>query len=317
MTNGTPPFAKGIQDMLDALRDFLPSPASALPEPSVSVVSVEERGVGVGNRLSNEMRNSFSTTVLKGGRLDAVVRFQLWASTPDAVDQLIDTLHGELLAAKDALRLIIQEDEPQVGSFLNIALGETSLADFFQNLAPGLSGWRKTANYKVLYEFRYPDTEGAESLIHRIPIAVNSHGESTVVTDEIIRWDGESAPALAVSGTSQDLFQVGALTILAFLPEGWDGDQVIVSATVNGTARERVFASVRDFLNAFDLDETPVTLGGNPYLSGRLAFPNADFPDPIILRGDDVLRIRYVDPVNADNPRLSNGNAVAYLRVLP
>jgi hypothetical protein len=226
------------------------------------------------------------------------VRFQLWADELANVNAASDILQRELLGAQDALR---------VAGFLRLEVNNALLAEFEESLET----LRKIVEYRVLYEFHFQDADGAESLISRVPIDIDSaFGESTVVTDDMVRWDEESTLALEVRGESSRSIRVEALSILAFLPDGWDGDAVTVSASVGGIIREQVFTSVRAFRDTFNLESTAVELGGNSYLAGRLDFPNADFPDPLILQGgDDVIRIHYADAVFAEN-------AVVYLRVL-
>ena len=298
--------------MLNRLREAaefsdLPTPPPPLPPATVSVVRVSEQIVGLGSRLGNETRSTFSVVSLKGVRLDAVVRFQLWANALDAVDTAIDELHGKLLAAKKTLQADEGEEEPN--RFLRLIVDDTPVAEY---ISP-LDAWRKTTNYKVLYEFPYEDADGAESLITRILININSaYGESTVITDEMTRWDNQEAPALEVRRGTYLPLRINTLVILAFLPDGWNGDEVIISASTDDITREQTFDSVRAFLETFTLETKTIELGGNTYRAGRLVFPNAAFPEPIVLkRNNDSFRVSYT------TPRFENGaNApVVYLRV--
>src|SRR4051794_14173480 len=96
-----------LADMLAEMRDLLPPPTPGVPEPNVSIATVSERALAVGNWRGNERRGTLAAVPLKGGRLDAVVRFQFWANGPDGpidVDESINELHGRLLAAKETLR---------------------------------------------------------------------------------------------------------------------------------------------------------------------------------------------------------------------
>lgn len=270
MSNSAPDLNQVISDMLSELSKYLPPHEPPLPDPGVSVVSVTERTVGLGNRRGNETRGFFPIVALKGGRLDGVVRFQLWANEPGAVDSAIGELHGRLLTARDEL---------WAAGFLRVAAEETSLAEHISNL----NAWRKTSDYRVLYEFRYQDTDGAESLIARIPIAIDSkYGESTSVTDEMIRWDNETAPALGVRGR----FSVGRVSALVFVPGTAPSGAITLVRTFDGAvgpptnyptladflpavagpgATERhgqlTFSSLSDFLTAFSTAGDPVTLG--------------------------------------------------------
>lgn len=299
--SSSPPMQQAIDAMLETLESYIPppEPASTLPAHSVSVESVTERAVGIGERRGTETRGGFPILALKGVRLDAVARFQFWGSGPSGVDSLTEDLQNNIGAAADSLR---------ASGFLRLSRATTSLAEHIA----ALNAWRKAADYRVLYEFNYEEPDGAESLIARIPIDIDSaFGESMLITDEMVRWDDVEAPALEVQGSVGRPFRVGSLSILAFLPDGWDGGVVTISALVGGVLRERAFASVRAFRDAFDLEpETEqVALGGNPYRAGRMQFPNADFPDPIILaRNGDLFRIRYAVPA-------FDSDAVLYLRL--
>ena len=292
-----------LSEMLSILGGFLPSPVPSVPAPNVSAVSVVERAVGLGNRVGNEMRGSFMVAAVKGSRLDAVVRFQVWASQPDGVNAVIQNLHEQLLAAKQTLRGL---------GFLRLDAAETSLAEF--NAV--LNGWHKTCDYKVLYEFHFQDSDGAESLIARIPIAVNSeYNESTVVTDRMVRWDNQSAPTLRLRGR----INLTRLSALAYLPDPLPSGSVTLTRTFDGASGspdsyptltaflaaiaganpvtrhgQITFASMSVFLAAFKSEGTAIALGdwdsnGTPDLyQSRLL----DFSPPVQLASaDDRLEI--------------------------
>jgi hypothetical protein len=250
-------MVQAISNMLNALREAaqlnaLPVPLPSLPKPNVSITSVAEETVGLGNRLGNETRNSFSTNVLKGSRLNALVRFQFWAEDVQSVDTAIDKLHGRLLAAKDSLR---------AAGFLRLALEETALADYLS----ALSAWRKTASYRVLYEFRYFDTDGAESLIAKIPIQIDSeYGESTILTGRMVRWDERSVPPLVVRGRSS----ASELSALAFIPGTAPTQAVTLKRTFDGAVgTPTTYPTLTEFLNS--------VAGPNPSnRHGQVTFPS-------------------------------------------
>lgn len=296
------PLDQALDKMLRALAGQLPLPSPPLPAPEVFVVSMAEQPVGLGSRLGLETQGPFAVAELRGIWLDALVRFQLWGRSPVEVDTVINDLRRRLLsvAARETLRS---------SDILTLGAVGTSLAEN----VPAVNAWRETADYRVLFEFRYTDTDDAKSLIARIeidPINIDSEAsESTVVTDEMVRWDNLTAPALEVRGAANHNFRVDSLYILAFLPDGWDGNGMTVSASVGGTVREKSFPSVRAFRDAFTSEGGTIGLGGNPYRAGRMVFPNADFPDPIVLQGGDQLRIAY-------NQAAFDSDAVVYLKVL-
>src|ERR1041385_3132547 len=94
-------MADAIVTMRAALATFLVRPAAPpapappastpLPPNSVTIVSLRERPVGLGDRRGNETRASFAAVALLGGRLEAVVRFQLWG---DRKSTRLNSRHG-------------------------------------------------------------------------------------------------------------------------------------------------------------------------------------------------------------------------------
>jgi hypothetical protein len=294
---GMPPLSQVVADMLTTLGTYLPPASPPSPAASIALVSATPQAVGLGNWRGNEVRGALPIVALKGGHLDAVVRFQLWANDLAGADGAVRNLQGSLLAATTALR---------DAGFLRVVAQDVSLAE----QPAGLAAWRETASYRVLYEFQYQDTDGADSVIARIPISVNSgFNESTVVTDQIVRWDNQGALPLELGGSSGSLTALRGLAILAFLPPGWDGGAVTVRSSIGGVITQWTSVSLRAFLNNFTLDAGTTDLGGNLYQSGQLDFPNPNFPVPIVLGGDDLFRVEYAT--------LALGfNAVVYLRAL-
>jgi len=262
---------------------------------------MKEQAVGLGNRRGSETRGRVSVVELQGVRLDALIRFQVWGDDPDQLEAAITDLHLRLLGRRNNLRL---------EGFLHLSLVGMSLVEHL----PVINAWRKQAEYEVLYEYQYEGTDGAESLIARIPVEIGEvFGESTLVTDKMLRWDENEAALLDLRGDTRHPFRVGLLSILAFLPEDWDGEGLTVSASLGGLFREKIFASIRAFLEAFTLKPESIELGGNAYTTGSLTFPNVDFPDPILLLGGtDFFRIRY----GASESETFDSNAIVYLRVL-
>lgn len=308
---------QAVTAMLAALDDYLtpilppgpppPPPPASLPAAGLSLVSVAERAVGLGNRRGTDLLGPFAVLALKGARLEAVVRYQFWATDPGEVDTLVSQLQTRLTGDATQLR---------AAGFLNVAADATASSDFLADL----NFWRRTADFRVLFEFRYQDADGAESVLARIPIDVEGEppiNDSTSVSGNMVRWDDVAAPRFAVRRGRTRAFRVNALTILAFLLDGWDGAGVTITAATGGSTVQQVFATARDFFNAFALETETVLLGGQAYRAGRMNFPNAHFTSPVVLSGDsDVFRVVY-DPATPDDqtPRFDDA-AVVYLRVL-
>jgi hypothetical protein len=241
-----------LSEMLSILKGALS------PTPSISVVRITERPVGLGNRVGNEMRGSFMVAALKGSRLDAVVRFQVQANQLDAVNTAIQTVHEQLLAAKPSLRR---------QGILRLDAADTALATFDSVL----NVWRQTCEYKVLYEFYFRDSDEAESLIARIPIAINSeYNESTVVTDRMVRWDNQSAPVLQLRGRTA----LTRLSALAYLPNPLPSGSVTLTRTFDGaTGTPTRYSTLATFLAA--IAGTPATPYGQVSFTSVSAFLDA------------------------------------------
>ena len=237
--NSAPPMDQVLGSMLATLSKYLHFMPSPLPEPVVSIVTLKERPLAIGNSLGYESRGSFPIIELKGVRLEAKVSFQLWGGDLKEVDTEFEALHERLLAARDDLR---------AEGFLTLSAGGASSSEQIDSL----HAWRKTADFNLLYEFHYEDKDGTQSIITRIPIEID--GEYAVVSDDIVRWDNQGAPVLEASGLTIRGAHIGALFILSFLPPGWDGGEVSISSFISGINRERKFNNVRMFRDAFDFE---------------------------------------------------------------
>ncbi len=229
-----------IDAMLKTLHDYLPQQVAGLPLPSVSVASVSERAVGLNNRIGTEKRGEFPVVAVKGIRLDALVRFQAWASDPGQVDTDFTNLNSQLIADRDSL---VKE------GFLRLALENTLAADQISSL----TAWRGQADYRVLYECQFSDSDNAGGLIARIQIeadqeqAGSPQKEFTTVTDRMIRWDNQDAPALILRGK----LTIGALSALIFVSGAEPAGTVTLTRTVDGLMGQPTsYHTLTDFLAA-------------------------------------------------------------------
>lgn len=331
MASAAPEISQVIPEMLDLLREVLlaePNPIDpSLLNLNVSASSINEKPLAIGNDRGLELRGPLGPVALKGGRLDIIVRFQVMNSDLNQVEAAVQTIQNKILSDKKNL---------QSKGFLKIKVKETSLAEFLSQPA----AWRKTTDFQVLYEYHYQDTDGAESIIARIPIHSDpevkdsANRETTVVTDQIIRWDDESANPLDFSAASSTVKVMG-LAILAYLPAAWNGSQVTLARLdLNSANVPTSFLTLADFLDAVTAEENPerhalvtfativdfiaefvaigdlinlgewdITNAPNPYQARTLTFD-----PPILLSGENELfQLKYEDPV-------LDSKAVVYLR---
>ena len=228
-----PTLDTAVKAMLDILTPYLPMAAGPLPAPTISVTSLTERTAGLGNYRGNDGRGAFPAVELKGIRVDAVTRFQLWAQDPAQADGKVTALATQLATDADTL---------WGKGFLKFTLDAVPPAE----VIPSLPAWRKHADYRVLFEFAYSETD-ATGLIAQIPIDID--GEKTLVTDEMTRWSNEQAPALVVRGP----FTAGALSLMLYLPPlgPKPTGSVTVTRTFDGAAGPpALHASFATFLTA-------------------------------------------------------------------
>lgn len=256
--------------MLKVLSSYLPAPAPPLPAPNVAVVSMGGLPAGLGYHRGSATTGAFAVVDLKAVRLDAVARFQLWASAPTQADDALAALNAKLMADRDPL---------WAQGFLRLTLENTSSAD----PVPVINAWRKSADYRILYEFPYQDSDDAESLIAEIPANIDTIlNETMIITDEATRWDNLAAPPLLVRGR----FGVGSLSALTFVPgptptgtvtltRSFDGAPgaptpyatlaAFLAAVAGPNAPDRharfTFVSLNAFLTAFAAAGEPVTMG--------------------------------------------------------
>lgn len=259
-----PTLEQATTNMLSELESRLPTPVPAVPPHNVTAVKLQERLGGLGGVRGTEHRGPLGSVVLKVHRIEGEVRFQLWSDSPDAVDTAVLDLQTALLQAGDDLR---------AAGFLRFTATGSTLAEAF----PSLSAWRKTASFAVLYEFVFEDSDGAESLIARLPIASDlerkdsPERESEVETDSMERWDDEGAADLVVRGPRQ----VRGVSALSFLPPGPPpGGQVSLVRTFDGAAGPPVaLPSIAAFLDSVGGDAPAESHAGVtlPSLSAFLA----------------------------------------------
>jgi hypothetical protein len=327
-SGGAPSLDIVLNTLLGVLQSHIPSAGGSLPAAGVSAISVQERTLGLGNYRGTERRGNFAAVALMGGRLAGTARFELWGDTPGAVDTRVNQLQGALLAARDAL---------WTAGFLKLAAAGAISAEHLQ--PP--NAWRRSVDYTFLYEYHYQDSDGAESLLARIPIHSDLEErdslvrETSVVTDRMVRWDDEAAPVLEFAASSSAGLRISGLASLATLPVGWTGHPVTlarlsrsapaapttypdlatflaaVSDSVTPDRHAQVsFPNVAAFLAVFSNAGASLELGdwdedGTPdlYEPKTLAFA----PPLRLDTADDLFRLSYQDAVLDDK-------AVVYLR---
>jgi hypothetical protein len=281
--NLPPTLDEVAKAMLTTLSTYLPSPGGGLPVPTVSMAKMSERSVGIGRTRGGDAAGPFPVISRKGIRLDAVARFQLWAADPTAVDDEIGALNAHLMAKRDQLRK---------QGFLRLALETTPPADVF----PADGTWRRYAEYSVLYEFDYEDTDGAGGIIARIPVTLEGEfNEEMFVTDEMMRWDNNGAPPLLVRGP----FGIDGFALLAFVPGPPPAAGVTLRRTFDGaTGSPKPYATLADFLAAVsgpNAVERHAQVAFASFSQFLAAFPSVGAPIP--LGGSDYRPFaRTIDP---------------------
>jgi hypothetical protein len=282
---------EGLQAMLEGLRRFLPPSGAPIVFRAVQLVSLTERPLAIGNRRGLATQPPFDGAELTGGRLNAVVRLQIGATTSGAAEEAMRTVQERLLRAKDDL---------YVAGYMRFAITETSA---LQPLSDGR--WMQTMLVAVLYEYHLVDDDTA-GLITRIPVNMGEYGTFDVTAPEFVAWSNAGAPPLLL----RDPAAVNSVAILWSLPVGWNGLAVNTSVRMAGATRQNNTASVRAFANLFTPEGTLV-LGDKTFQVGRLNFASINILGPVVLRErDDFFQMRYA--ANA----FDHADAIVYLRAL-
>ena len=262
--------------IVDALGSFL-EPVTGVPEPGVVVVNLTAKPLALGGLRGLERIGPFDAMELRGGHIDAVVRFQIWGEEFEAANEQMLALQGRLLAATDDLYDAGFLEMEGVAGTLAVEEG---------------GAWNRTADYRILFEYHLAPASGADSLIARIPIRADQEhegslsGETTTVTDDLVRWDQLQAPPLVIRGGRRGGAAVERLAAASFLlpdrpagavrlvrtsdeatdPPSVHPDLATFLAAVADLASpahnaELTFASIDDFLAAFTPSATPFPLG--------------------------------------------------------
>ena len=245
------PLNDAITALLNKLKTYLPVGGGGSPNPGVSLASVTERSLGLNNRRGEDTRAGYPVVELKGVRVDAVARFELWAPQPDAVEQAIQSLIAKLLADRDAL---------WIAGFLKLALNGISASEN----VPAINAWRQTADVSVLFEYQFTDFDDSQGLIAKIPIKFDPpFPDQTTVSDDMTRWDDTAAQVLAVRGP----INIGALTALVFIAGAAPSRTVTLTRTFDEAQGPPVsFSTFAAFLAAIS--------GPNPQRNAVFVFPS-------------------------------------------
>jgi hypothetical protein len=290
-----------MTEVLGHLSPFVPPSSVSLPSNSVRLVKAKGRPLSLGHRRGTEYRAGAPISAQKGLHLDASVRFEVWGSAPNDVDDSVQNLQSSLLAATDDLRAF---------GFLKFSVADTGSAEHID----AESAWRKSAEFSFLYEFHFQDGDDAESFLVRIP--VQSHleaaglagGSLETITEPMRRWDGEGAAALVLRGGNAGRNRIFGISSYTFNPSGAPGDQVVVERLTNGSpAAPTVHASFDDFLDAVTDPVSPQRHDRFTFasLAAFLAaldtagdpFPLGDWDEDLALDSFVPLRRRFDPPI--------------------
>jgi hypothetical protein len=131
-----------------------------------------------------------------------------------------------------------------------------------------VNGWRKATSYDVLYEYRYVDSDDADSLITAIPVTTDPERagspdrEQQTVTDEMVRWDNEAAPELVLRGPAA----ISRISALVFEPGPTFGGTVVVRRADGRSGTVTHLPDLTAFLDATTGD-APVTTNADVSLA--------------------------------------------------
>ncbi len=234
-----------VEALLDLFRPLLPPDAQDMPPNGVALAEFQHRSLGVGGRRGLRALGPMDVAELRGGWLDGVVRFDLWGPNPTVVNEGAQQIQAGLLGAGLELRR---------RGLLRLRLAASKDEEF-----ESPTRWRRTLDYSVLFEYRFEDSDGAASLIARIPVddetdhGAPSHGH-TEIRDAMVHWDDAGAPALELLAQPHAApIRIRAVSIAAFLPGGGPAAQVVGTLVRAGVTETQTFPSLTAFLAQFTL----------------------------------------------------------------
>ena len=274
MSLATDTFNGAVAEMVDRLSSFLPPITDPPPHSTLALLEANARPVGVGNWQGHVERGGLALLGVRGGRVEARVRFDVRGPTPVEAAQRALALQATLRTApRDAV-------PPLTGRFLVL---EPDGGDA-PHLLSDEEDWIQSLTYRALYEYRYEDTDEAGSVIVRVPLNVRGeHHEDDLVTRDVARWDREAARPMRARGPRR----IGELSALSLPAGGLPAGTVTLLRTHDGAAgapaamapptpladfgaalrgggrhHQYVFASLADFLDEFVPAGEDVTLAG-------------------------------------------------------
>lgn len=234
------PIYQFVSNILQVFKAYLPFSATTVPTASISLVNFKERTVGIGNRISAVKFGGFNLFEIKGIRLEALVRFQQWADTYEAINSENEKLCKTLLADRVKLKEL---------GVLQLDLERSSDVEFIASL----NAWRIISDYKVLFEFQYTDNDHAASLITHIPVEskLENYQDSlevfNVLSDGMVRWDNETAMPLVIKGP----VKLKTLSGISFIPGDIPSGYVSITRSFLGaTENPKIFPSLSSFLDS-------------------------------------------------------------------
>jgi hypothetical protein len=271
-----------ITSLLNHMRAYLPANAPNQPANTLSIVSLSYRSLGIGGWHGMERLSGMAEIGIRGGFLEATVRYDIWAADVTALSNAAAALQRAIGA--DVVRLRRRQ------------ILQLKLVGISDGTGANANQLRRSLDYEVLYEYQYLDSDNAASLIARIPI---EHGTDLAalptieVRDWMVRWDNIEAPTLVVSPVGTGTLRVRGLTIAAFFPGAGPGGQVTRRVIRNGVTETTDLGSPGDFLSRFVLALQPLTLvfPPRPLLPGEtqelrdFQVGQLLFPAPIVLNG--------------------------------
>jgi len=281
-----------LNDLLTLLRSHLDGIPSN-PPADLSIIHIMERSVGIGNRRGMARRGIFDAVSLRGERIEIVIRFQFWGASAAAVDDAIIQLQQRLLDARNDL---------WANRVLKINVEATTSAEFV-----GVPGWRKTTDYRILYEFHYEDNDGAGGLITRVPVSPwleaelpGDQEESLIVTGQVVNWNDQRAPALIVKPETGQVIQITRLGVLATQAAIVSGSAVTIQVRQGASVSEQIFTSFEDFWVTLPPQNEQISFTEREFEARTMFFggemPHINFPNPIVLAGSqDEFSVRYGD----------------------
>jgi len=149
----------------------VPKVADDLPSIVASIKEIRESPIGIGGIITLEEIEEDAIKEIKGFKAVAIYQIDIWADSPQKIEEITNTMMEILFQNKNELRK---------RGFVSLSIKSVSEIEFAK--IGREDAWRKKVTYSGIYEMIVSETMGPEGIIKKICVDINSQfRESTEI----------------------------------------------------------------------------------------------------------------------------------------